>query len=131
MKRIIAILTLAAFTFAAVTAPTAKAEAQTVKLVTKSITSTDTTVFANIGSKVKSFQYTFTESSGTTSGKVYLEGTVNGTWIAVDSLTLSDVTTAQTKLFPVTSTNYLSYRFRNSAAITGAVRAAWLRRTDE
>jgi hypothetical protein len=130
MKKVFYLLMSFGFLAASVSVPTT-VKAQTIKSVIKSITSTDTTTFANVPSKIKGFQYTFTESSGTTSGKVYMEGTVNGTYVLLDSLTLSDVTTAQTKYFKLTSTDYLSYRFRNSAAITGAIRVMYIRRTDE
>ncbi|MGQ0739136.1 MAG: hypothetical protein ACT4OJ_08775 [Bacteroidota bacterium] len=133
MKKLLLIALAALFTVAAVSYPSVKAEAQSIKLTTKTITTADTVTFTNVGSRVKAFQYTFTETSGTTAGKVYLEGTINGTYVLLDSLTLADVTTAQTKVFPLTATTYLTYRFRNTntSSATGAVRAAWIRRTDE
>ena len=112
------------------------ADAQSTKLVTKTITTADTVTFSNVPSKIKAFQYTYTETSGTTAGRVIFEGTVNGTWVGVDSLTLTDVATPQTRVFPVLSSNgttYLSYRIRctNTSSATGTIRAAWLRRPDE
>ncbi|RXK57564.1 hypothetical protein ESA94_20410 [Lacibacter luteus] len=128
MKKFLSVIAVA---FATLTV-----SAQSSKLVTKTITTADTVTFSNVPSKLVAFQYTFTETSGTTAGKVIFEGTVNGTWVGVDSLTLTDVTTAQTKVFPILSSNgttYLSYRFRNTntSSATGTIRAAWLRRTDE
>lgn len=107
--------------------------AQSTKTTTKTITAADTTTFTNVPSKLKGFQYTYTETSGTTAGKVYLEGTINTTYVLLDSLTLSDVATAQTKVFALTSTTYLNYRFRNTntSSATGAIRVAYLRRSDE
>lgn len=136
MKKFLFLVTIAAFTFALTAAPTVHADAQSTKLVTKTITTADTVTFSNVPSKINGFQYTFTETSGTTAGKVYFEGTISGAYVLLDSLTLSDVATAQTKVFPVlrsSGTSYLSYRFRNTntSTATGAVRVAYLRRTDE
>jgi hypothetical protein len=133
MKKFFFAVVIAAITFGLSSTPTVKANAQSTKLVSKTISAADTITFTSIPSRLKAFQYTFTESSGTTAGKVYLEGTVNGTWVALDSLTLADVGTAQTKVFPITSTSYLSYRFRNTntSSSSGSVKAAYVRRTDE
>jgi hypothetical protein len=133
MKKLLFAALVAALTFGFSAAPTHKADAQSTKLVTKTITAADTITFSAVPSKILSFQYTFTETSGTTAGKVYMEGTVNGTYVLLDSLTLSDVATAQTKVFTISATSYLNYRFRNTntSSATGAVRVAWLRRTDE
>lgn len=114
----------------------AMATAQSSKLVTKTITTADTVLFSNVPSNITGFQYTYTETSGTTAGKVYLEGTINGTFVILDSLTLADVAGAQTKVVAIaksTGTTYLSYRWRNTntSSATGTVRAAYLRRTDE
>ncbi len=134
MKKFLFAALVAAFTFGSVAIPADSAKAQTVKLTTKAaITTADTITFSNVGSKVKAFQYTFTETSGTTAGKIILEGTINGTWKGVDSVALTDITAAQTLVTPVTSTIYSSYRFRctNTSSATGAVKAAYIRRTDE
>nr|DAP84378.1 MAG TPA: hypothetical protein [Caudoviricetes sp.] len=60
-----------------------------------------------------SLQYTGTKVSGTVSGKVYLEGSVDGTnyGSAIDSLTLADQA-VNTKIFDVTSKRRYKYRFR-------------------
>lgn len=132
MKKLFAIALMFGFTLGAVTV-TKQADAQVVKLTTKTITAADTLAFTNVGSDIKAFQYTFTETSGTTAGKVYLEGTINGTYVLIDSLALTDVATAQTKVFTLSGTTYLTYRFRNTntSSATGTVKAAYLRRPDE
>jgi hypothetical protein len=109
------------------------ADAQIVKITQKSISAPDTVVFTNAPSKIKAFQYQYTESSGTTAGKVYFEGTVTGAYVIIDSLLLADVSTAQAKLFSVSSTNYLTYRFRNTntSSASGTIRCGYLRRADE
>lgn len=110
--------------------------AQSTNTTTKTITAADTITHTSIGSNVRGFQYTYTESSGTTAGKVYLQGTINGTWVNLDSLTLSDVATAQTKVVtvaPTAGTVYKSYRWvnTNTSSATGAVVATYLRRNDD
>jgi hypothetical protein len=134
MKKFVFALLIGAFTLSLVSTPTVKADAQSTKLVSKTITAADTITFTAVPSKIKSFQYVYTETSGTTAGKVYLEGSIiSGAWDLLDSLTLSDVTTAQKKTFAITATNYLNYRLRNTntSSATGAAKAAWLRRSDE
>lgn len=107
--------------------------AQDTKRVTKTISAADTITFTSVGSNLVAAQYTFTESSGTTAGKVYIEGTVNGTWVLLDSISLTDVATAQTLYKGFTTTGYLSYRFRNTntSSATGTAVAAILRRPDD
>lgn len=133
MKKFLFAIAIAAFTTALICAPSTKVSAQSTKLTTKTITTADTITFSAVPSKIKGFQYQYTETSGTTAGKVYLEGTITGTYVLIDSLTLADVATAQTKVFAISSTTYLSYRFRNTntSTATGTVKAAYLRRTDE
>lgn len=134
MKKIIYLAISFGIFIAAVSVP-AVAEAQTIKSVIKTISTADTVTFTNVPSKVKSFQYTYTESSGTTAGKVYIEGAidVNGGWKLLDSITLADNTNKQVLYYIPTATSYLTYRFRNTntSSATGAVRAYYLRRTDE
>ncbi len=128
MKKILFGLLMTAFMISSV-----NVDAQTAPLKTKTITAADTATFLNVPSKIKSFQYTYTETSGTTAGKIIFEGTVNGVWKGIDSVTLTDVATAQTLFVPITSTTYLSYRWRctNTSSATGAIRYSYLRRTDE
>jgi len=89
--------------------------------------------FNSIASKVKSFQATVTKISGTVAGKVYLQGTVDGiAFINIDSLVLSDQT-INSKLFPVTSTIYNSYRgqFTTTGTQSSILLLTVLRRPDE
>lgn len=132
MKKILYAVLIAALTFG-MTAVNTDAKAQSTNTTTKSITAADTITHTSIGSNVRGFQYTFTEASGTTSGTVYFQGTINGTWVKLDSLVLADVTTAQTKVItvaPTAGTVYKSYRW-TSPAVTGAVVVTYLRRNDD
>src|SRR5689334_437289 len=97
MKKILLAALIAVLTFGTIIMPTGKVKAQSTTTYTKTITGADTINYLNIGSKLRGWQYTYTETSGTTAGKVYLEGTINGSWVLLDSLTLSDVGTAQVK----------------------------------
>lgn len=128
MKKILLTALIAVFALAV--------NAQSTNTTTKTITTADTVTHTSIGSNVRGFQYTYTETSGTTAGKVYFEGTINGTWVLLDSLTLSDVATAQTKVItvaPTAGTVYKSYRWRNTntSSATGAVVVTYLRRNDD
>ncbi len=95
-----------------------------------------TTSYVNIksiASKVKSFQATVTKISGTVAGKVYLQGTVDGTaFITIDSLVLSDQA-INSKVFPITSTLYNSYRgqFTSTGTQSSYLILSVLRRPDE
>lgn len=129
------LLFLAAFIAALTLGLSSTVQAQSSHTVPKSITGADTISWPSMPSKLMGFQYTYTETgSVTTAGKVYLEGTINGTWVLLDSLTLADVTTPQTKVFPVaasTGTTYKGYRFRTTNTTTADVVAAYLRRYDD
>lgn len=112
----------------------AVAQAQVPTRNTKTITAADTITVSNIGSNVTGLQYTYTESSGTTAGKVYFEVSIDNVgWAAIDSITLADVATAQTKIVNVTNTYFTSARWRNTntSSATGVVYAFVLRRPDE
>jgi hypothetical protein len=77
------------------------------------------------------FEYNYTETSGTTAGKLYLEGRFLSSWVKLDSATLSDVSTIQTlRSLITTSMTYKDYRFvnTNTSASTGTVLAGYLRR---
>jgi hypothetical protein len=94
----------------------------------------DTITFNPMPSKLLVFQATVTKSSGTISGKVYLEGTIDGTWIKMDSLTLSNVTT-NSKMFPGAEemgTSYLGYRFNYvpTGTQTSTLIVAYTRKVD-
>lgn len=136
MKKLFTAVACAAFTLAFTAAPSIKVKAQQTKLIVKAITGADTVAFANVPSKMRCFQYTVTKTSGALAGKLILEGTVNGTYVGLDSLVLADIATAQTLKYIIsasTGTSYLTYRFRctNTSAAPSAVRAGWLRRTDD
>lgn len=126
MKKFISFILISAFIMTA--------GAQTTKMYSKTITAADTTSFINVPSRIKSFTYAITKTSGTLAGKVYLEGSiVQGQWVALDSITLADNTVMQSKTTPITSTDYLSYRYRctNTSSATANIEAVYLRRTDE
>jgi hypothetical protein len=134
MKKFLFAAIIAAMTIGIASVPTVKADAQSTKVSTKTITAADTSTFSNVPSKIVSVTYTYTETSGTTAGKVYLE--VSGDnlgWVAIDSLTLGDVTTKQVLKTNFTSTHFLSCRWRNTntSSATGSVKYSYLRRTDE
>ncbi len=133
MKKLLFGLMLAFLTLTVASVPTVSANAQSTKTYSKTITAADTITFTNVPSKIKGFQYTYDETSGTTAGEINLYGTINGEWVYIDSLALTDVATPQTKVFAITSTSYLSYRFinTNSSSATGTVKASYLRRSDD
>jgi DNA gyrase/topoisomerase IV subunit B len=95
---------------------------------------TDTAIiqFTAIPSKVKSFQATVYKLGGTVSGKVYLQGTVDGNWLNIDSVTVTDIPIT-TKLFTVTSTIYYSYRayYITTGTQLSRLNLSYLRRQDE
>jgi hypothetical protein len=95
-------------------------------------TDTVAIVFTGIPSKIKSFQATTKKVSGTVAGKVYLQGTNDGNWLNVDSLTVTDVATT-TKLFTLTSTIYFSYRayYITTGTQRSILNFSYLRRQDE
>lgn len=134
MKKFITGLLIASFTIFIAAAPIADAKAQTTKTAAvHTITGADTVTFTNVPSKIKAFQYTYDETSGTSAGTVKMYGTINGEWVYLDSLALADQAAAQTKVFTLTATTYLSYRFINSntSSATGTVKVGYLRRQDE
>ncbi len=132
MKKRICLIAIASLSLGLFVAP--NIEAQTTKSVTKTVTGVDTVTFTNVPSKLRSLQYTYTKTSGTAAGIVVLEASTNGTWFSLDTLTLANVTTAQTMKYTFTTgTSYLSYRWRNTntSAAPGIVKAAYLRRSDD
>lgn len=136
MKKIFLSALIAVMTFSFTAIPSAKVKAQSTNAISRTITAADTVSWLNVPSKVKGFEYSYTETSGTTAGKVYFEGTINGTWFALDSITLADVAQVQALKFLIKTsdgTQYKSYRFRNqnTSSATGAIVAAYLRRYDE
>ena len=124
MKKILLIVMALAFTFGT-------AQAQNTKQVNHTITNADTVTFSRVPDNVIAFAYALTKTSGAVAGKVYLEGgIIEGQWNLIDSLTLADVTTIQSKTFPISSTSNLNYRFRctNTSSATAEVKGAYLRR---
>lgn len=110
---------------------TVSMNAQSTKLIAKTVTGVDTIYFQNVPSNIMSFQTTFTKTGGTVSGKLILEGTIEGTYVGIDSLTLADNANKQTLKTNLTSTNFLSYRVRYTSASAATLRSAYLRRLDE
>jgi hypothetical protein len=102
---------------------------------TKTISAADTTVLSNVEDDVVSYQYTYVEGSGTSAGKIYIEGTVDGiAWKHIDSsLVLSDVATAQSVIGTLTATTYRSYRARcsNTSSATATIYFTLLRRPED
>jgi hypothetical protein len=89
--------------------------------------------FNAVPSFVKSFTAVVTKSTGAVAGKVYLQGTNDGTtYFDIDSLTLQDQATNK-KHFPLTSTVYYSYRvqFTTTGTQKSYITVAMLRRPDE
>lgn len=101
----------------------------------KTVTTADTITLSNIGSKVVSYQATYLEINGTSAGKFYLEGTVDGrAWVHIDSSkSVTDVTTYQTVIVTATATPYRSVRarFSNTSSATGTFWFTALRRPDD
>lgn len=111
------------------------ADAQVPTRSTKTITTADTLTQSNVGDRVVGLQATYVETSGTSAGKFYIEGSVDGlAWVHIDSSkSLSDVTTAQSVVVAVTATTYRDYRVRcsNTSSATGTLYFTVLRRTDD
>lgn len=129
-KYLLAFTALIALT---VSTPT-ESHAQKVKLTDKTITAADTLTLPNVPSKIKSFTYYLLKTSGTVAGKVYFYGSnISGAWDLLDSLTLANVSTVQTKTTIVTATSYRDYRWinTNTSSATCAVTGGYLRRDDE
>ena len=125
MKKVLLIILVAAFGLAA--------NAQkpfTVTAASKTISAADTVTMTGVESGIVMFEYNYTETSGTTAGKLYLEGKFLSSWVKLDSATLSDVSTIQTMRTIPTQTSYKSYRFinTNTSSSTGTVLAGYLRR---
>jgi hypothetical protein len=137
MKRILYAALIAVLTFGFSAAPVAKAKAQTTIDVTpyrtynsKTISAADTITYTAIPSGVVMFEYNYTETSGTTAGKLYLEGKFLSSWVKLDSVSLTDVATIQTLRHIPTQTSYYSYRLinTNTSASTGTALYGYLRR---
>lgn len=136
MKKFLLAALVAALTIGISIAPSIKVAAQQTNTVAsaKAITAADTITMNLVSSNIVQFQYTYTETSGTTAGKLYLEGNFLGTtWVKLDSFTLTDVGTAQTLRTLITATSYKNYRFvnTNTSSASATVTAGYLRRPDE
>lgn len=111
------------------------AQAQVPTQSKKTITAADTIAIDNVGSKVISLTATYVETSGTSAGKFYFEGTVDNVgWQHIDSSkSLSDVATAQTITVASTATIFKDYRVRcsNTSSATGTLYLTILRRPDD
>ena len=101
MKKFLSLIALIA-TFILATAFTDSVKAQvTKKIVMTSVnTSGDTATFSPIPSHINGFQATVTRLTGLMAGHVWLEGTIDGNWVKLDSFILSDQS-INTKIFPV------------------------------
>ena len=101
----------------------------------KTITAADTIAIGNVASKVVSLTATYVETSGTSAGKFYIEGTVDNIgWQHIDSSkSLADVATAQTITVASTATIFKDYRVRcsNTSSATGTLYFTILRRPDD
>jgi len=95
-----------------------------------SITAADTVTMLNVEGSVVAFEYNATETSGTTAGKIYLEGRLFSSWVKLDSLSLTDVATIQTLRSFITNTTYKDYRFvnTNTSSSTQTILAGYFRR---
>jgi len=95
-----------------------------------SISAADTVTMLNVEGSVTTFEYNATETSGTTAGKVYLEGRFLSSWVKLDSITLADVATIQTLRTFITNTTYKDYRFvnTNTSSSTQTILAGYFRR---
>lgn len=131
MKRILYAALVAVLTLGIASSPVkAKAQAPYTHSLTKTISAADTITYTSIEGSVVMFEYNYTESSGTTAGKIYLEGKFLNSWVKLDSVSLTDVATVQTLRVTVTQTSYKSYRWvnTNTSTATGSVLAGYLRR---
>ena len=104
--------------------------AYTTTVASKSITAGDTITMTNMEGGVVAFEYNATETSGTTAGKVYLEGKLLSSWVKLDSISLTDVATIQTLRTFLTNTTYKDYRFinTNTSSSTQTILAGYVRR---
>lgn len=110
-------------------------QAQVPKKTLKAITAADTITMENVGSKVVALAASYVETSGTSAGKFYLQGSVDGvTWVHIDSSkSLADVTTAQGVVVAVTATTYKDYRCicSNTSSAVGSLYFTVFRRPDD
>lgn len=113
MKKLIVVLLLS-FVTAICQSTEASAQSRLTPLLdtnTNGETNTLTTSLLTNGHGDIALQYVGTKLSGTISGKVYLQGSVDGTnFVTIDSLVLADVTT-NTKIFDLSAKKRAKYQF--------------------
>lgn len=143
MKKFLLGLLIATTTLFTATVPTQQSVAQSTKKVVCADTSTnaDTTIvtFNPIGSNVVGIQATVKRLTGTATGIVLLQGTIdNLTWVDVNTDTLTVSTSSSSvnasRVWPITRTTYTGYRcwFKNtSSSTTSLLTGTVLRRPDE
>ena len=134
MKKLLSLLMITAFTFAA---NNVLAQTNVKSLVTQSSNAvSDTILFNRVVSRINGFQITVQKNTGTVAGKIYFEGSLDGIgWARIDSIALADAA-INTKVFPIqrsVGTAYLHYRFNTAPAgtQTSTITATYIRRTDE
>jgi hypothetical protein len=130
MKNIFAIILLAGAVCFASVANAQRGYTTTLRNGAFTITAADTTNMLNIEGGVVQFEYNATETSGTTAGKIYLEGRMFSSWVKLDSVSLTDVATIQTLRYFPTKTYYKDYRFinTNTSSSTQTILAGYIRR---
>ncbi|MEP7375527.1 MAG: hypothetical protein ABI675_19435 [Chitinophagaceae bacterium] len=130
MKKFIAVFILFSLTLATVITPSSSAKAQIVSKIPIAyadslLTNADTAyVTLTFDGSFKSFEAMITEVGGVTGGKVWFQGlnlhTTASDWVDLDSLALTDVATAQYKLFNVPTVRiYKQYRLKAIKSGTG------------
>lgn len=128
MKKILLAYLVVAGCFAPLAMTAQRGYTHTVK--NASITAADTITMTNVEGGVVQFEYNATETSGSTAGKIYLEGKLFSSWVKLDSLSLTDVATIQTLRHFPTKTFYKDYRWvnTNTSASTQTILAGYYRR---
>lgn len=101
----------------------------------KTITAADTITLSTVRDGVCGIQATYLETSGTSAGKFYIQGSIDDKgWQHIDSSkSLSDVATYQTVILAATATSYSSYRLicSNTSSATGTLYFTLLRRRED
>src|SRR5262245_56079664 len=108
MKKIVSLLLIVAASLVSLSSNGQRGYSTLIKNTT--IAAGDTVTVTNMEGGVVVFEYNVTEVSGTTAGKIYLEGKFLSSWVKLDSVSLSDVTTIQTLRYFPTKTYYRDYR---------------------
>lgn len=123
------------FAFAFIFALGLGASAQYKDFSQKTITAADTITLSTVRDGVVAFQATYSETSGTSAGKFYIQGSLDDRgWQHIDSSkSLTDATGYQTIIVAATATTYSSYRLicSNTSSATGTLYFTLLRRRDD